>query len=153
MNNRKGYTVYVLAGVLAGLCLLTAIICFPGGKYSVQNSWVSILPPILAVVLAFLSRKILLSLFTAVLLGGLLTSVPPRPGSLFSWGKGLVTGCGFIEVSLFDAVNIQILLFVIFVMTMISILMASGGLLGIVRKLEKYARGKKSTQLIRTRSL
>ena len=41
--------------------------------------WYSIIPPMLAILLAFLTHQVLLSLGIAIVVGGILTSVPQAP--------------------------------------------------------------------------
>lgn len=112
------------------------------------HRWYSVLPPLLAVSLAVISGRILLSLFSAVLIAGLLAVVPGDPLSIASWGKGLITGVGLIRTSIWDEWNVQLLAFIVFTLSMISVVIVSGGLHGVVLWLNRYARSARSAQMV-----
>lgn len=124
-----------------GLCWLATTVNTDKGP------WYSILPPLIAVTFAFLTHKIQSSLVMAVLLGGILATVPDNP-SLFGLGAGVVKGGGFVWSAVSDFINFQILAFVAFILAMISVLVGSGALLGVVNYLGKYAKTRRSTQFI-----
>ncbi len=110
--------------------------------------WYSIVPPLVAISLAVLTGRIMISLATAVLAGGLLNTLPGNWFSLRAWGQGVDTGMSFIGSSLGDTWNMQLLAFVILALTMISVVIVSGGLHGIVLWLSKFAHGPRSAQFI-----
>ena len=109
------------------------------------GAWYSVIPPLVAVFLAFITHRIVVSLFSAILVGGLLTTLT-QSVSLSSFGSGLLAGGTFVFNSASDKTNIQILVFVSFVMAMIAVLIASGGLQGMVEWLTKFVKGRKSAQ-------
>lgn len=109
--------------------------------------WYSIIPPLLAVTLALWTRKLLFSLVISILVGGFLSQVPLNAGSIGAWGSGIITGPGYMLNSVKDTYNIQILLFVFLVMAMISVLLITGGLKGVVQWLAKFAKNARSTQI------
>jgi len=53
--------------------------------------WYSVVPPVLAIFLAFLTHHVLSSLGIAILVGGLLTQVPQAPLSIAAWFEGFKT--------------------------------------------------------------
>jgi Na+/H+ antiporter NhaC len=112
------------------------------------HHWYSILPPLLAISFAIITGRILFSLSFAVLVGGLLNTVPENPVSLVAWGKGIDQGMSFIGSSIGDSWNMQILAFVIFALTMIAVVIVSGGLHGIVLSLSRHAKGPRSAQMV-----
>lgn len=132
--------------------LVFCLLCFAAiwrsnGVDSIAH-WYSILPPLLAVALSLLTHRILLSLTAGVVAGGLLSQVPAAPGSLKAWGQGLIETPTYLINVVSDPINLQILIFVACVLMMISILIISGGLLGIVNYLARFARGPRSTQFV-----
>ncbi|KPL10536.1 hypothetical protein AMJ85_05565 [candidate division BRC1 bacterium SM23_51] len=113
-----------------------------------SGPWYSIIPPLLAVTLALLTNRLFFSLGLAVVVGGVLTSVPAAPLSILAWGRGLITGASYVWSSATDSTNLQILAFVILVMGMISVIIVGGGLHAIASWLTRFAKGSRSTQFV-----
>ena len=75
--------------IFAGICSLAAL-SEPHVTGDMQAApWYSIVPPLLTIVLAFLTRNILLSIAIAIITGGLLTTLPADPVSLNAILTGL----------------------------------------------------------------
>jgi hypothetical protein len=51
--------------------------------------WYGIIPPFAAIILAFVTRRVLFSLGFAIFLGDLLLHVPGNPGSIIAWESEL----------------------------------------------------------------
>jgi Na+/H+ antiporter NhaC len=130
------------------LAALVALAAWRGAQIESPAHWYAILPPLLAVVLALVTRRLLLSLGVGVLIGGLLATVPGDATAPAAWGQGLLTGPGYVLSALGDVVNLQILAFVALVLMMISVLIVAGGLQGVVNLLARFARGPRSTQMV-----
>lgn len=112
------------------------------------GSWYSIVPPLIAITLALITHEIISSLLIAVVVGGLLVTVPESPLSVMSWAGGIGIGAKYIYGATFNEINFLILLFVTIVMAMISVLLVCGGLQGMVKWLAKFVKGKRSAQLM-----
>jgi Na+/H+ antiporter NhaC len=112
--------------------------------------WYSILPPVIAVAFAIATRLLLLSLAAGVVLGSLLINVPSAITQTSAWGASFVTLGEQLWRVISDPFNLAVLAFILLMLTMVSIVILSGGLLAIVRWLEQYARGPRSTQFITT---
>ncbi len=110
--------------------------------------WYSILPPLIAITFAVVTARIIPSLIVAVVLGGLLNTVPDAPLSVRAWGQGIDIGMGFIGASIGDPVNLQLLIFITLVLSMIAIAIMGGGLQGVVQWLSKFAKGPRSAQAV-----
>lgn len=139
---------------LALSAVIFAIICIAAGRLADTDgitgdtgSWYSIVPPVLAIFLAFLTRQVILSLGIAFVVGGFLNFVPDGPLLIGSWFQGFrmvaVTAAGTIT----DKENLKILAFIPPVFVMIELIIASGGFNGVVLWLMKWIRGKKTAQL------
>ena len=115
-----------------------------------QNSqtgfWFSVIPPILAIVLAFLTHHVVLSLGIAIVVGGLLTQVPQAPLGVAAWFDGFKAAGMFVAASVTSKTNLQILAFIPPIFVMVEIVMASSGFKGIILWLLKWVRGGKSAQ-------
>ncbi len=99
----------------------------------------------MAIALALATHRILLSLGTAVVVGGLLSSPAATQSPLQTVGR--CTGFEFLLGSATDELNQQILLYVVLIMAMISVMLTSGGLHGVAAWLMKFARSVRSAKL------
>lgn len=108
--------------------------------------WYSVAPPLAAVCLAFATRRLLLSLALAVLLGGWLTALPKQGAShLEGWWQGTVAAAEFVTTAATEVDHAVILVSVVLMLAMISVAIAAGGLAGLVKSLSRVARGRRST--------
>jgi Na+/H+ antiporter NhaC len=108
--------------------------------------WYSVIPPLLAIVLAFLTRHVLPSLGIAIIAGGLLSHVPQAPLSTMAWFEGFKTSYTHVELTVTNPTYLQILAFIPPIFVMIEILIASGGFRGIIVWLLRWIKGRKSAQ-------
>ncbi len=123
-------------------------------------AWYSIVPPLAAVTLALVTNRLFFSLGAAVLAGGLLDAWSGSAGRLSWLVYGPARACKFVVETLYDVdgfalsferldvSNVQILLFVVFVMAMISVMLVAGGLQGVANWLLRFARSVRSTKLV-----
>jgi Na+/H+ antiporter NhaC len=109
--------------------------------------WYSIVPPMLAILLAFLTHHVLLSLGIALIAGGFLTAVPQAPLSIGAWLQGLSALIACVKDTVTDSTNLLILAFIPPIFIMIEIIMAAGGFQGIILWLLKYVKAGRSAQL------
>ena len=126
--------------------VLAACIVPHGENTSRAGLWYSVITPLLAIILAFLTRHVVLSLGIAILVGGLLYRVPQSPLSVVVWLEGLKAAGVFVTNSVTDKTNLQILAFIPPIFVMVEIVVASGGFKGIILWLLKWIRGGKSAQ-------
>ncbi|MHC4310788.1 MAG: hypothetical protein ACYSSN_12700, partial [Planctomycetota bacterium] len=139
----KSVAAIIIFGVI---CAFTAYIA-PDGEQDLQTSmWYSVVPPVLAILLAFLTKHVLLSLGIAIIAGGLLTKVPQSPLSVFAWLEGFKSVGIYVAATVTSKANLQILAFLPPIFVMIEIVIASGGFKGIIVWLLKWVKGRKSTQ-------
>jgi Na+/H+ antiporter NhaC len=143
----KAYTRGAVAFVVFGLlCALAAFMAPSVRRDPQQAMWYSVVPPLLAIVLAFLTRHVLPSLGIAIIVGGLLTQVPQAPLSATAWLEGFRTSAMHLVSTLTDKTNLTILSFIPPIFIMIEVLIASGGFRGIIVWLLKWIKGRKSAQ-------
>ena len=134
-----------VVGVVFAVCL--GLAAWGGNSISGSAPWYSVVPPLLAVCLAFITQKVIFSLAVSVFVGGLLAITPTALTSV-GWVNRLAAGPSYVVAAAIDPTNLQILGFVVLVMGMIAVLIRSGGLQGIVNKLVHFAYGLRSTQLV-----
>lgn len=101
----------------------------------------SLLPPLVAIVLAFLTRQVILSLFIAVWLGATILNG-------FNPGTGLLRALDqFIVGNLADSWNAAVLIYTMILAGMIALMAKSGGALAIAEGLAKKAKNSRAAQL------
>jgi Na+/H+ antiporter NhaC len=109
--------------------------------------WVSILPPLIAIVLALILKEVISSLFIGILSGTLVMS-------FYGGGmSGLVSGFfqtidKYVLNALNDWSHIAVIVFSMMIAGVVSIISKNGGMLGVVNRLEPYARNPKSGQFV-----
>ncbi len=135
----------VAAVVFASVCTLAAWYSGTEGLASAGH-WYSIVPPLLAIVLAFLTRHVMVSLGVAILVGGLLSAVPQAPTVGQAWLQGIVATWSYLATTLSSGTNLLILSFIPPIFTLVEIVIAAGGFAGIVLWLLGRVRSKRSAQ-------
>ncbi|GAB2319561.1 Na+/H+ antiporter NhaC family protein [Alkalibacterium sp. s-m-22] len=109
---------------------------------------VTLIPPLVAIALAFLTKNVVLSLFLGVFSGTIIAQ--------YAGGANILTGIifGFTDIidyilnSLADPWNAGIILQVLVIGGLIALITSSGGARAIAEALAKKAKGPISTQLI-----
>ncbi len=139
MNRKKLFIISFIT-----IFLLTALPLFAedAESISIGKGLLSLLPPLIAIVLAFISKQVLLSLFVGVLSGAIITN---------SWNPfiGFLRTIDTIIVkSLANEWNAAIIIFTLTIGGMIAIVGKMGGTRAIAESLAKKAKTAKSAQLI-----
>jgi Na+/H+ antiporter NhaC len=132
--------------IFAALCTLAVLFAPAETEDPQAATWYSVIPPVLAIVLAFLTRRVLPSLGIAIIAGGLLSHVPRDPASAAAWFEGFKTAGTHVTATVTDTTYLQILAFIPPIFVMIEILIASGGFRGIIVWLLRWIKGRKSAQ-------
>ncbi|MGQ9573990.1 MAG: Na+/H+ antiporter NhaC family protein [Thermoguttaceae bacterium] len=133
-----------------GVCLAALV----GARHLPANGppWYGIVPPLLAVGLALLTNRLFLSLGAAVAAGGFLAAWGKRDRVLPLGIEGLREAGRFVRLALWpaddDPAHLEILLFVVFIMAMVCVMLVGGGLHALANWLARYARSRRSTQLV-----
>ena len=109
--------------------------------------WLSILPPLIAILLALVFREVITSLFIGVLSGALIL------GFYTDGVSGLFLGFlhvvdKYIMGALNDWSHIAVIFFSMTIGAVVSIISKNGGMLGVVNRLEPYAHNPKSGQFV-----
>ena len=138
----------LLAGLAyLGICALAAY-----GEQHLEGSgvlvWYSIVPPLLAVTLAIATHRLLLSLGLAVAVGIVLSSVRIASASIRDWFTSVFSQTASVATSVVDSFNLLIILFIVLILSTISVVIVSGGIQGIIHWLSRFAKGARSTQFV-----
>jgi Na+/H+ antiporter NhaC len=109
--------------------------------------WLSILPPLMAIVLALALREVIISLFLGVFSGAAILGYY-QAGSLGGVFSGLLrTLDTYIVKSLTDSSHVSIILFSLLIGGMVSLISRNGGMQGIVNRIARLAKTPRSGQL------
>ncbi|MGE9875897.1 Na+/H+ antiporter NhaC family protein [Hornefia butyriciproducens] len=135
-KNTNVVSVIVLIVVVAVL----VIAAFTTDAKSVQKTFWALVPPIIAIVLALVTKEVYSSLFIGIVVGGLLYSGFSFPGTI----KHVFTDG--IVAQLTDAYNVGILIFLVILGIMVCLMNKSGGSAAFGRWAQKHIKTKKGAQ-------
>ena len=114
-------------------------------EFPVIPGWVSLLPPLFAILLAFLTRSVIPSLFAGLLVGAWAVNG-------MSFNAVIVGFFETVTVFIFDAAtdpdNMSIMIFTLLIGGMVGIISRNGGMIGAVRKVLHLAHTPKRAQAI-----
>ena len=131
--------------LVLGLVLLSVF----GPATAPMPLWMSILPPLVAIVMALLIKEVISSLFVGILTGTFLMTYYGGASPASALGGGLLRVVDtYVVGSLFDADHVTIIVFTLIIGGMVRIITANGGMQGVVNWLSRRARGPRSGQLM-----
>jgi len=107
--------------------------------------WLSIIPPLIAILLALIFKEVITSLFVGIWVGSFI-ACGLSFGSLFKSFLNVIDK--YVVQSLSDSGHISIIVFSLLIGGMVAIITRNGGMQGIVNYLSKYARTARSSQFI-----
>ena len=105
------------------------------------GTWTSLLPPIVAVLIALCFKRLILALASAVLLGAAL-QVSFLPHKVVA-----LTASKYIWGTTASAFNLYVIAFTISLVGMVHVMLKMGGLAGLLAKLSRVAKDARSTKL------
>ena len=103
--------------------------------------WTTILPPLIAIFFALITRQVLLSLFLGILSGSLIIN-----GFQIASFFKVIEEYGMNALN--DSGHLSIIIFSTIIGGMVAIISKNGGMAGVVDVLSKYAKSVRSTQFI-----
>lgn len=106
------------------------------------SSWYSIVPPLIAVTVALLTQRLVLSLFMGILVGSII---------YFDWNvfiglKEVVTR--YLYLTLTDDFKLKIFVFTGSLLGMVSVINTSGGTRGVIEALSRFMKNARSTKIV-----
>ena len=108
----------------------------------VYGTWISLMPPIVAIGLALITREVILSLFAGIWIGALfLVGLNPIAGTTQS--------LSLLTDALVNADHVAIVVFSLFLGGMVGVMSRSGGTQGVVDVLGKFATNRKKARYLR----
>jgi len=110
--------------------------------------WMSILPPLIAILLALIFKEVVFSLFTGVLTGAFIAG-GLKFGSIFFYIESFFSTISkYLITTLSDSDHLAVIIFSLLIGGMVAIISRNGGMAGVVKSLSKYARSAVSTQFM-----
>jgi Na+/H+ antiporter NhaC len=107
----------------------------------VKPGWLSLIPPLIAILFALITRQVLLALFAGILIGAVIIyDYNPLTGFLFSFTD-------YIAKAPADPDKMSIIVFTLTLGGMVGVISKMGGTQGIVEKLSYYASDSRRGQL------
>jgi Na+/H+ antiporter NhaC len=111
--------------------------------------WLSILPPLIAIMVALLIREVYSALFCGIWLGAGIIAYFQGFGFFMAILKGfLLIIDTYIVTSLVNSDHISIILFSMIIAATVALITKNGGMKGVMNRLSKYATGPRSGSFI-----
>lgn len=135
---------------MAFVLILGMVLLYVFGPATVSMPlWMSVLPPLVAIVMALLIKEVISSLFVGILTGTFLMAYYGGASPASALGGGLLRVVDtYVVGSLFDKDHVTIIVFTLLIGGMVRIITANGGMQGVVNWLSRRAKGSRSGQLM-----
>lgn len=139
--------------VVIGLFIIAFIIFSINGEFreasssTVDFGWFSLVPPVVSIILAFISKDVIISLFLGIFAGGFILHL--ADGSIFyAFIQSFLSIIDYTLNSLADPWNAGIILQVLTIGGLIALMTKMGGAKAVANTLSKKAKGPISAQVI-----
>ena len=110
--------------------------------------WLSILPPLLAIILALIFKEVVVSLFAGIWVGAFIVG-GLRVDSIYYFLQSFFEVVSkFVLGALNDSGHLSIIIFSLLIGGMVAIISKNGGMVGVVTALSRYAKGPRSSQFV-----
>jgi len=109
--------------------------------------WLSIVPPLIAILLALLFKEVVTSLFLGILSGAFIAGGMRLDGIYYVFKSVWNVSADFFIRALNDSGHLSVILFSLLIGGMVSIISKNGGMAGVVKKLSVIAKDRMSAQL------
>ena len=108
--------------------------------------WLSVVPPLIAILLALLFKEVVSSLFAGILAGAFIAG-GLRVDSIYYLLRNLWdVSAGYFVRALNDSGHLSVILFSLLIGGMVAVISRNGGMAGVVRRLSVLARDRVSAQ-------
>jgi Na+/H+ antiporter NhaC len=111
--------------------------------------YLSIVPPLIAILLALVFREVVVSLFIGIFSGAFIIFYYQGVGIFYAFFKGLFAVVDtYILAALNDASHLSIIVFSMLIGGMVALVTMNGGMAGVVDRLSRYAKSRLTGQLM-----
>jgi len=120
------------------------------GQTRVRNIplWLSLIPPLIAIILALAFKEVVISLFMGIWAGAFIIGGMRIESLYYFFMSFLEVIQKYIIGALNDGGHLSVIVFSILIGGMVAIISKNGGMAGVVVSLSKYAKDAKSSQFI-----
>lgn len=119
------------------------------GKARPIAPWVSVIPPLLAILMALIFREVYSALFIGLLIGTAAIAWSSGLNILSSIGQGfLMIADTYLIEAAFDKEHLSIIIFSMLIGGMVHVISRNGGMQGVVNILSRFATNRFSTQIV-----
>ncbi len=109
--------------------------------------WLSIIPPLIAILLALLFKEVVSSLFVGILSGAFIAGGMRLDGIYYLLQTIWDVSAGYFIRALNDSGHLSVILFSLLIGGMVAIISRNGGMAGVVKRLAVLAKDRVSAQL------
>ena len=109
--------------------------------------WLSVIPPLIAILLALLFKEVVTSLFVGILSGSFIAGGMRLDGIYYIFKSIWNVSADFFIRALNDSGHLSVILFSLLIGGIVSIISKNGGMAGVVKKLSVIAKDRMSAQL------
>lgn len=118
-------------------------------KYKAIPLWMSILPPLIAILIALIFKEVFSALFVGLFSGTLIIFGYQDISFFSAFFKAIFAiSDTYIIQSLADTGHISIIVFSMLIGAMVNLITQNGGMQGVVNKLSRFANSSRSGQLV-----
>ena len=108
--------------------------------------WLSLIPPLLAILMALVFREVITALFTGIFVGAAIIHV--YLVGVLGIGKGLLAVLDtYVLGALADEDHVSVILFSMLIGAIVAVISRNGGMQGVVNRVSKFAKNARSGQL------
>lgn len=148
MKSLKHRSVWIIgmALLIAACCPLLAFAAEEAAEPALYGTWWSLVPPVVAIALALITKEVYSSLFIGIVIGGILYSVGSTDYNMFEGTFRHVLYDGIIA-NLSDSYNVGILVFLVMLGVIVCLMNKSGGSAAFGRWAQKHIHTRIGAQL------
>ncbi len=148
MKSLKHRSVWIIgmALLIAACCPLLAFAAEEAAVPALFGTWWSLVPPVVAIALALITKEVYSSLFIGIVIGGILYSVGSTDYNMFEGTFRHVLYDGIIA-NLSDSYNVGILVFLVMLGVIVCLMNKSGGSAAFGRWAQKHIHTRIGAQL------
>lgn len=148
MKSLKHRSVWIIgmALLIAACCPLLAFAAEEAAWPALYGTWWSLVPPVVAIALALITKEVYSSLFIGIVIGGILYSVGSTDYNMFEGTFRHVLYDGIIA-NLSDSYNVGILVFLVMLGVIVCLMNKSGGSAAFGRWAQKHIHTRIGAQL------
>ncbi len=148
MKSLKHRSVWIIgmALLIAACCPLLAFAAEEAAYPALYGRWWSLVPPVVAIALALITKEVYSSLFIGIVIGGILYSVGSTDYNMFEGTFRHVLYDGIIA-NLSDSYNVGILVFLVMLGVIVCLMNKSGGSAAFGRWAQKHIHTRIGAQL------